>query len=134
MNNKKIKIKSRSKIFKDTWKLMSFWIRKKEADYRDYVHCYTCDIVLNYKQANAGHYNHNKLDFDPRNIKVQCVRCNKYLRGNLGKYAERLIREHGQEWLDQLNKDCAEKGNSYKIPELLEIQESLKKEIDKIKV
>jgi hypothetical protein len=52
---------------------------------------------------NAGHYIHKDcLDFDPVNIHCQCVRCNKYLSGNLGVYAERLIMEYGEEAIAEL--------------------------------
>ena len=51
---------------------------------------------------NAGHYIHNKLDYDEMNVNVQCVRCNKWLSGNLGKYAEKLIEKHGMEKIQEL--------------------------------
>ena len=67
---------------------------------------------------DAGHFIHNKLDFDPRNLKIQCGRCNRYLRGNLGVYAIKLIQEYGLEWVNQLQVDAQIKGNNYNREEI----------------
>jgi len=72
----------------------------------------------------AGHFIHGKLDFDERNIRVQCVKCNMYLSGNLGAYAERLIRENGLEWIEQLRNDAG-KHTVYKEQELKELYTQL---------
>ena len=69
---------------------------------RDNYVCYTCK-----KQGNeAGHYWHNKLDFDERNLRCQCPRCNRFLHGNLGQYAINLIDDFGREWFDKLDADA----------------------------
>ena len=51
----------------------------------------------------AGHYIHKDcLDYDDVNIHCQCARCNKWLSGNLGVYAERLIAEYGEAVIAEL--------------------------------
>lgn len=51
---------------------------------------------------NAGHFWHDKLDFDEMNINCQCIKCNHFLSGNLGEYATRLIDKHGLEKFNEL--------------------------------
>lgn len=67
---------------------------------------------------DAGHFIHGRLDFDPRNIHVQCSYCNRYLHGNLGEYAIRLIGELGQAGVKKLKADSIKKGNDYSVLEL----------------
>lgn len=70
---------------------------------------------------DAGHYIHNKLDYDHRNLKPQCSRCNRFLHGNLGIYGERLTRENSVSWVELLRRDAQATGNNYKRAELEEI-------------
>ncbi len=88
------------------WKGISAYVRKLGADEFGYNTCYTCGSVKHWKEMNCGHYIHGKLDYDTRNLKCQCVRCNQHLSGNLGEYALRLIKENGTEWIDQLKLDA----------------------------
>ena len=69
------------------------WIRKRD----NYI-CFTCDA----KGSEAGHFRHGKLDFDEMNLNCQCTRCNKWLSGNQGIYAIRLIKKYGQQKVDDL--------------------------------
>ena len=50
-------------------------------------------ISCNAPTENAGHYfsagNHASLRFDERNVHGQCIRCNKWLHGNLIEYRKR---------------------------------------------
>ena len=64
--------------------------------------CYVCDADCELNQLQAGHFQHNKLDFDEDNLNAECVRCNLYLSGNLGLYAIKLIKDKGQEFVDDL--------------------------------
>jgi hypothetical protein len=83
---------TRKILRKKAWKLQSEYIRRSEKGI-----CYTCGKHNHWKLCHAGHYIHKDcLDFDLVNIHCQCVRCNSYLSGNLGVYAERLIAEYGE--------------------------------------
>lgn len=55
------------------WKLMSEYIRTKDADEFGYNTCYTCGARKHWKELQCGHYKHDKLDFDERNLKRQCL-------------------------------------------------------------
>jgi hypothetical protein len=118
----RLKLKSLSSLKKKAWKIQSLFFRKAACiDGTDYLRCFTCRAVTHYKEAHLGHYIHNKLDFDERNLKPQCERCNYYLSGNLGVYGERLVREHGQNWLDQLRAKAQVNGNYYTRQDLEKI-------------
>jgi hypothetical protein len=108
---------------KKAWVVYSKFRRISEADFQGFVNCFTCLIRIKWQDAQLGHFIHGKLDFDPRNTKIQCVKCNYFKSGNLGEYAERLIKENGIEWLAQLKKDAQIKGNDYSRIELNEIIE-----------
>lgn len=97
--NKSLKIKHISKkaLHKKAWKLFSEYIRRSSGGV-----CFTCGVRKDWKELDASHYIHNKLDFDEVNIHACCSRCNRFLHGNLGIYAERLIAEYGEEAIMRL--------------------------------
>lgn len=99
---------TRKSLHKKLWDRQSLRIRKSAANFQDLVQCYTCSKFINYKEAQLGHFWHNKLDFDERNLRIQCIYCNHYKHGNLGKYAKRLIMENGLDWFNQLEADAAQ--------------------------
>ena len=95
---KKVKHISLKSLRKKAWKLFSEYIRRSEKGI-----CYICGNRRNWKEQNAAHYIHrDSLDYDTVNIHCSCVRCNKWLSGNLGIYAERLIAEYGEEAIAEL--------------------------------
>src|SRR3990167_4887339 len=112
------------KLKKKVWKVISRYIRYKGVNSFGLQQCFTCLKWLEPKDMDCGHYLHGKLDFDERNLKPQCSRCNRWLHGNLGKYSKRLVIENGIEWVNQLEKDAQEKGNSYKRLELETIMQN----------
>lgn len=129
----KLENKSVKQLKADAWKYTSLFVRQSNADWRGYGFCFTCFISKQWKELQAGHFIHNKLDFDLRNIKPQCVKCNQYLSGNLGVYAIQLIRKNGLAWVDKLRSDANEKGNLYTKEELIEIILDLKEKINALK-
>ncbi len=131
-NTKKYQEKIKKTIHNKVWKLMSEYIRKKDADQYGYNYCYTCGEKKHYKELQAGHYKHDRLDFDERNLKPQCGKCNHYNSGELDLYAERLIRENGLEWFNKLVSDSW-KHEGYSIEEMLEIEKDLKFKISALK-
>jgi hypothetical protein len=96
----KRKKKSPLKIAKDkAWATFSEWVRRSSNGV-----CYTCGDVKDWKtECNAGHYKHNVLDFDEMNVHNQCIRCNHHLSGNGTEYALHLLRDYGQEALEDLH-------------------------------
>ena len=101
------------------WTLQSVFIRKKAADRYEMVECFTCGRKMHWKMGQMGHYWHGRLDFDLRNLKIQCAGCNKYLHGNLAIYGIKLSELLGVEGMKQLRRDAETK--KYSIQELKEI-------------
>ena len=92
------KLRSYKALRKQAWDVFSLYIRR-----RDMGQCFTCNKVDDYKNMDAGHYIHlNALDFSEVNINCQCTSCNRYLSGNSGIYAEKLIRKYGLEAVEKL--------------------------------
>ena len=116
-------------LHKKAWKLFSELVRRNgiispiPPDEVYCVVCYTCGKPMKWKDAHAGHFLHGRLDFDSRNVHPQCPKCNTFLHGNLGVYAEKLI-EEGID-LKQLRRDAEQK--TYSIQELKEIIATLSK-------
>lgn len=79
------------------WKLKSKIVRIKAEG-----KCFTCPVQKDWKEMDAGHFRHNKCDFDEINIQCQCSRCNRFLNGNLGIYAVNLISKYGKDKVDEL--------------------------------
>lgn len=122
----KKKLKSEKKRLQvRCWKLMSEWVRRSGASFSGMVQCFTCPKTSHWKEMQAGHYQHNKLDFDERNIHVQCPQCNLYKSGALDAYTMRLIGSQGVEWVQQLRTDAA-KHPGYTVEELKTIEADLK--------
>lgn len=106
------------------WKLMSEWVRRRSADWRGYVACFTCGKSQGWKEVHAGHYQHGKLDYDERNLKPQCAACNTYHGGRLDEYTLQLIAAHGLNWVEQLKKDALNHPG-YQLDELKRIHADL---------
>jgi len=124
---KKIKHISLKSLKKKAWDLQSEYIRRSERGI-----CFTCRNKRNWKGQQAGHYIHkNCLDFDPINIHCQCVRCNKWLSGNTGIYAERLIAEYGEKTITELRQK-ANKIKKFTISELKELILSYKQKLKEL--
>lgn len=96
MINKGIKI-----LKKDLWKLVSLYTKLKYSKDSVYVACYTCGINLRVGDPNcqAGHYLVKSAFpvhyFNEDNIRVQCEKCNMFLKGNVEIFRKRLINEIG---------------------------------------
>lgn len=103
-------------LHKKAWDLQSQYIRQLEKGI-----CFTCGVTKPWKEMQAGHYIHgNRMDFDVLNIHCQCPRCNTYLSGNLGIYAERMIAEYGEQSVAEL-RERSKKEHKFNIFELEEL-------------
>lgn len=84
-------------LINDLDTLCSLIVRMSAADSEGFVRCYTCSTRLEWQKCDAGHYIGRKnmfLRWDiERNIKVQCVSCNRHKHGNLAEYGKRLEKE-----------------------------------------
>ena len=122
---KKIKHISLKVLRKRAWDLQSEYVRRSAKGV-----CFICGDKRKWQSQQAGHYIHRtSLDFDEINIHCSCVRCNKWLSGNLGVYAERLIAEYGEEAIQNLR--C--RGNENKKFTVFELKELIEKYTELLK-
>jgi hypothetical protein len=87
------------------WKLVSEYVRRREADEGGYVGCYTCNAPIHWKyEAQAGHSipgRHNAVLLDADICRPQCRRCNVFMGGRYEIFVAKLIREKGLEWFEE---------------------------------
>lgn len=87
-------------LFDKVWKKCSEYVRKRD----NYI-CFTCDRQLDKDTSHAGHFRHGKTKptfFDERQIRCQCVKCNKWLSGNLGIYGVKLSWLLGKKTINEI--------------------------------
>jgi len=123
------KVLTIGKLKAKVWKEFSLYIRTRDS-VNGYGNCSTCGEHVHYKEANAGHYIHGNTKptyFDERNVHLQCVRCNKWLSGNLHKYALFLERTYGSGILQEL--EIKSKGPVYSRVRLEELLETYKQKL-----
>lgn len=109
---------------KKAWKIFSKWVRKSEADWRGYVACCCCgqQYLWDSGEIHAGHWIHDKLDYEPMNVHPQCRNCNfKYNKNTNTLYAIYMARKYGAEEMANLRRLAYTFGNSYSRQELEQI-------------
>ena len=96
-NQKKYTIKQRKLLKQRAWVVFSKWIRD-----RDNHTCITCGAKEGQLSKNgkpihihAGHYCHNREDFNEMNIHAQCMGCNWRKKGNMRVYTLRMVEWYG---------------------------------------
>ena len=118
----KKKLKPLRALKVEVWKLISVFVRSLGADWNGYTYRYTCLRRFHWKDLDCGHFFHNRLDYDLRNLRKQCTYCNRFLHGNHAQFAIRLIEETSLKEVKQLEKDSLKKGNDYTRLELEKIK------------
>lgn len=119
-----MKKKSLKQLKTKCWKLFSEWVRHSNADWKGYVQCVTCSgrYLWNSGMIHAGHWIHDKLDYDSRNVHPQCRNCNyKYNKNTNTAYAIYMAKRYGYEEMEKIRKLAYEKGNLYSYSELEEL-------------
>lgn len=99
------KVKKIKTIKKKAWDMFSLFIRQSSADEHGWVKCYTCDKTGPWRDFQAGHFvggRHNAVLFNEECVRIQCVACNIFLRGNYQTYTVRMIDEVGRDKVDEL--------------------------------
>jgi DNA-directed RNA polymerase subunit N (RpoN/RPB10) len=100
--------------------------------------CFTCgrEVSNSKGELHASHYildskNGNATSFDEVNVQACCRYCNRYLHGNLGKFAVNLIKKYGQDEIDRLE-SLKLKSKKWTIMELDEIHDTYKEKLKHI--
>lgn len=117
---------------KNLWIVFSQYIRQ-----RDKGVCISCGKVDFWRKTDAGHYIPKtaglSIYFDEQNVHCQCTYCNRWMHGNLTKYALALKQRYGDGILEELDKKRAtiRKISTKEYSELLDIyKEKLKNVVE----
>lgn len=105
------------------------FVRKRDSINGFFI-CISCQELKPINQMNAGHYYakefYKSVRYDLNNVNGQCVRCNKYLSGNLIEYRKNLLEKIGEEKLKQLDKLAELKNFRFTREFLIELIEKYK--------
>jgi hypothetical protein len=90
------------------WKYFSIYIRTRDnirfSGDPDMGMCVTCKKEFPFKELQAGHFvggRTNALLFDEEIVYTQCANCNLYLRGNYQSYTLFMLKEVGEEKIEE---------------------------------
>lgn len=92
--------KSLPKLEKELDAIFSLYIRMKNASESGYCVCYTCNSPGLIKDMQCGHLlsrAKKATRFDEENVRVQCVSCNIFRRGNYDVFHPKIIMEIGHQ-------------------------------------
>jgi len=88
---------NRSSLIADLDRIVSLYVRIKDADPKGYNDCFTCNDRLHYKQLTNGHFiqrSESGLRFDViHNCRPQCYKCNNLHETNTKPFADKLESE-----------------------------------------
>jgi hypothetical protein len=124
-------MRKKQNVKKNSWKLFSRYIRLKDADDNGFVKCVTCGTVKHYKEMHAGHYLHNKCDYDERNVHPQCIKCNHFLHGNGIEYHKYMLKTYSQDEIDILVLK-ANKPFKKDLYWFIDVEKEVKEKLDKL--
>lgn len=102
----KKKLPKPKNLKKKLWELCKQIVRKKYGNV-----CYTCGAGdLEGSNWHTAHFIASSicganLRYDIRNLRPGCYRCNIFLAGNGAMYYRKMVKEEGQEYVDQLFAD-----------------------------
>lgn len=96
---------SKSKLVKKLDQIFSKYIRYYYADDNGFVSCYTCGTTKPIKEMQCGHFQsrrHFATRWHTDNCRVQCVKCNMFMQGNIWIYGNKLKSEIGEDRFNEL--------------------------------
>jgi len=121
-----------------TWIACSKYVRTRDClkttGSPEYGRCYTCGKSHPFRNLDAGHFlagRYNAVLFDVRGVHAQCTYCNHKLEGNRLEYLKAMIRDYGQEVVDdllRLNKTT----RKYTVAELAELEAEFKRKTEEL--
>ena len=111
---------TRKKLIQRLDKVFSQWVRRKDADHRGYVECWTCGKVLPWSRVDAGHFQSRakfSTRWDEMNVKPQCKGCNGFRSGEQFKFARKLDAVYGQGTAEEIER-ASNQTRKYSVEEL----------------
>lgn len=98
---KKRKRTESSKLKKLLWGIFSEYIRQRDGGV-----CISCGKKDFWRKMDAGHYIPKTAGlstyFHEKNVNSQCTYCNRWMHGNLSRYALALRKKYGRNILEEL--------------------------------
>ena len=134
MQSMRRKTQNLSQVKKDTWNWFSRRVRLEESNKKGIGICITCGRKYHWKKAQAGHFipgRHNGILFDRRGVHFQCSGCNIWNYGKTLEYLDYMLKNYGQEVIDELRRKDKEI-KQFTMEELLKIKEENKKIVEKL--
>lgn len=101
----KVRVKSYAALKREADKVVSEWVRRKDADENGMLRCTTCGLHEHWKRLQCGHFIsrvHLSCRWEARNLAPQCYACNVLRRGNPGEFALYLTSTYGPSILLEL--------------------------------
>lgn len=114
-------------------KVFNTFIRLR--DEKDGLPCISCDCDMSNRKGDASHYiptTYQYLRFNPLNVHLACVTCNRYKHGNIHEYRPRLIAKIGLKAVEDLEADKHKKLH-LSIPEIEDWIKHYKEKIKEFK-
>ena len=111
---------TRKKLIQRLDKVFSQWVRRKDADHRGYVECWTCGKVLPWSRVDAGHFQSRakfSTRWDEMNVKPQCKGCNGFRSGEQFKFARKLDAVYGEGTAEEIER-ISNQARKYSVEEL----------------
>ena len=111
---------TRKKLIQRLDRVFSQWVRRKDADHRGYVECWTCGKVLPWSRVDAGHFQSRakfSTRWDEMNVKPQCKGCNGFRSGEQFKFARKLDAVYGHGTAEEIER-TSNQTRKYSVEEL----------------
>ena len=92
--------------FKNLDRWFSLYIRLRDADDNGNIRCCSCQKVVFWRDADAGHFvsrRHKSTRYHERNVHGQCRACNRFDEGNPAGYARFLTVRYSHDILEFLD-------------------------------
>lgn len=117
------------------WKVFSVYIRLRDADSNGIVRCITSGRMVNWKDADAGHFisrRYMATKYDERNVNAQSRHDNRFAAGEQFKHSKAIDIKWGAGTADKLlvKSRTISKIASFEINELTK---HYKKEVERLK-
>ena len=119
-------------------KEFSLYIRLRDTMPNGMFRCISCGNIKPFSEADCGHFfsrKHGSTRWDEDNCHAQCIRCNRFLDGNLVNYRSNLIVKIGQKRFYELENrhHQTRQWRKSEIKELLDFYKDKNKELKKEK-
>ena len=81
------------------------YIRLRDCKGNGGTNCISCNVWYEFSKLDAGHFipiTSSAVRFDEKNINAQCIKCNRYLHGNIRHYQKAMIVKYGKDVIQEL--------------------------------